>query len=105
MRPPILQKDLAHHPRKQPDIEPTDRVVGALQSIRRPGARGGVTGRLGEIRALALGIDRCRLTPAEKMKASRSFGAVAKWLGNGLQNRHTSVRIRSAPLSWFDLIS
>ena len=25
-------------------------------------------------------------------------GAVAKWLGNGLQNRHTSVRIRSAPL-------
>lgn len=24
-------------------------------------------------------------------------GAVAKWLGNGLQNRHTSVRIRSAP--------
>lgn len=22
---------------------------------------------------------------------------VAKWLGNGLQNRHTSVRIRSAP--------
>ncbi len=24
-------------------------------------------------------------------------GAVAKWLGNGLQNRDTSVRIRSAP--------
>ncbi len=45
------------------------------------------------------------LTPAEKMKASRSFGAVAKWLGNGLQNRHTSVRIRSAPPPWFDLIS
>src|SRR5690606_4836177 len=26
-------------------------------------------------------------------------GEVAKWLGNGLQNRHTPVRIRSSPLS------
>jgi hypothetical protein len=25
------------------------------------------------------------------------LGEVAKWLGNGLQNRHTPVRIRSSP--------
>ena len=29
-----------------------------------------------------------------------SFGAVAKWLGTGLQNRHMWVQIPSAPLDW-----
>lgn len=30
-------------------------------------------------------------------KPVSSSGEVAKWLGNGLQNRHTPVRIRSSP--------
>ena len=42
----------------------------------------------------------CRLvfTTAQRHDRKRPlFGAVAKWLGNGLQNRPTPVRIRSAP--------
>jgi hypothetical protein len=30
-------------------------------------------------------------------RKSQDFGEVAKWLGSGLQNRHTPVRIRSSP--------
>jgi hypothetical protein len=39
-------------------------------------------------------MDLRRLKGSEK----QAFGAVAKWLGNGLQNRHTWVQIPSAPL-------
>ena len=33
----------------------------------------------------------------QKPRASIRFGEVAKWLGNGLQNRYTRVRIPSSP--------
>ena len=40
---------------------------------------------------------------APEASTKTAFGAVAKWLGIGLQNRHTWVQIPSAPLKWLDL--
>ncbi len=40
---------------------------------------------------------RMHLDSGRKNESFRGPGEVAKWLGNGLQNRHTPVRIRSSP--------
>jgi hypothetical protein len=38
-----------------------------------------------------------------KRQQNNKCGAVAKWLGNGLQNRHTWVQIPSAPRNFSHL--
>jgi tRNA1(Val) A37 N6-methylase TrmN6 len=46
--------------------------------------------------------DDLRTRPGSLKRCSRFPGGVAKWLGNGLQNHHTWVRIPSSPPSMFE---
>jgi hypothetical protein len=45
----------------------------------------------------SLGVSSRSSEQKPKRRALRWYGEVAKWLGSGLQNRHTPVRIRSSP--------
>src|SRR5262249_39182765 len=106
------EKDARTHPHGKPSaLEPTERPQNGLASLRgrhlrretRPSAA--KLTRLSPIYpairvdpSLEGGTIRAPSTGAPKRSiAFHPHGAVAKRLGNGLQNRHTSVRIRSAP--------